>query len=167
MTKPKLTKFIGEAEFSDNQRRLGPQLYNNDHDMKLRKYTNGKPSTVAIFEAKHGLSKVINLNDSNIVSDRIMCDEEFKVPVPHFIVVYYLKPSFEIPMYLVIGNNKAARNSIKQFNNGNTKFWFTEEQYSRFQYYLIGKTWNPDCILSNQDVRYSKPEFKIGSTTNT
>jgi hypothetical protein len=156
--KPKLTDFVGEPEFSDNQRTLGHKLYNSDNDMKLRKYVNGKPQTVAIFEAKHGFSEKIDLDDSNIISDKIMCDEEFKIPIPHFIVVYYLKPSFQIPMYYIIGNNKTASSAIKNFNNGRWKYWFSEEDYSKFQHFLVFQPFE-EVGLSSTNKEYKIPQF--------
>lgn len=161
MTKERYSRYSGQEEFSDNQRRLGRRLYCADGDMFLRKYIDGKPVTSCYLDAKHGNVSKINGQDSSYLWSLHMCNHEFKEIIPHFTIIYYLKPSFDINMYYVIGNNKKATDIIKKFNNGKWKYWFSELEYSKLQHMILDIEIDPleSEKLENTHITYNLPEF--------
>lgn len=168
MPMQKYSQYYGQELFSDNQRRLGNYLYNSDLDMKLRKYNkiNRNPETVAFIDAKYGDSEFIDFGNSSYQSDLFMCQHEFKVPVAHFIAIYYLGSSFTTPMYYIICSNTPATKFNKDFNGGNRKYWFTEMEYSKFQHFMIEKEWNADELRTGEGGKIIEPHFHLSELSN-
>lgn len=113
-------------------------------------YFNGNPKTVALIDYKY---PGVSLSDkySAIQYQIYTSENEYKHPIPFFIVITYLDHNYPVKMYYVIAANKPAREIHKRLEVSNG-MWLSIQGYSRFQHLLRNKKWNKEEIINPSNI---------------
>ena len=157
------TSFSGNRMASHWHRVLGKACYFLDSDhielsdgtigdtMKEYTYKNGVPSTVAMIDFKYP-GKSLSDSYSAIQYQIHSTENEFKTPIPFFMVIYYLdKDIHEIPMYYVIPANVPARLYFDKCKLSDAGAWMTVKKFSKFQYALRNQPWNQNEVIDDKN----------------
>lgn len=154
------TIFKGNNLASDWHRILGGCCYYGDIDqtetengfeeeqMKEYTYDSGKPRTVAMIDWKYP-GKSLSDKHPSIQYQIFTSEQEYKIPIPFFMVVYYLDEQFPVKMYFVIPANIPARTIFDRCELSDQGKWMSVRTFSKFQHLLRDKPWNGDEQIKN------------------
>lgn len=159
------TNFSGNRSASEYHRILGKYCYYLDIDqiemrdnsmneiMKEFDYDdNDKMRTVAMIDWKYpgqSLSDKIPAIKYQIHTS----ENEYKVPIPFFIIITYLDNNYPIKSYYVIPSNIIARNYFNKANLSINGVWMSLKRFSKFQHALRGRNWNGNERLINANTK--------------
>jgi hypothetical protein len=166
------TKFKNNELASDYHRILGKCLYYLDSDqteleersaeatMKEFTYENGHPRTVALIDFKYPGN---SLSDkyASIQYQIYNSEQEYKVPVPFFMTLYYLDLDHDVKMYYVIPANVPARKYFDKCELPAIGAWMSVKKFSKFLHAIRGKTWNGEESINDTNL------FKVNLPAGT
>lgn len=119
--------------------------------MKEFTYKDGHPETVALIDFKYP-GKSLSDKYPAIQYQIYNSEHEYKVPVPFFIVLYYLDVQYPIKMYYVIPANIPARSYFDRCELSDKGTWMSIKMFSKFQHALRNKTWNGEELLKDANL---------------
>lgn len=112
-----------------------------ESSMREFTYEDNHPKTVAIIDWKYP-GKSLSDKYAAIKYQIHSSENEYKTPIPFFIIIYYLDDQYKEKMYYVIPANTYARNFFSINNFPIEGKWLTVYNFSKFQYALRSKKWN-------------------------
>lgn len=115
-------------------------------------YDYGRLRTVAIIDWKYP-GQSLSDKYSAIKQQINLSDNELKVPVPFFIVVYYLDEQHPVKCYYVIPANKTARSLFDQYGFSHAGKWFSLKHFSIFQHKIRQKVWDKNEPINNDNLQ--------------
>jgi hypothetical protein len=158
------TIYKDNDEASKYHRILGKPCYYLDVDQTeledgtmnqtLKEYTyiNGNPKTVALIDFKYP-GKSLSDKYSSIKYQIWSSENEYKTPLPFFIVLTYLTNVHPVKMYYVIPANIPARQYFDKCKFSNKGRWMSLRAFSKFQHALRNIPWTPNQIIDADNLK--------------
>jgi hypothetical protein len=157
------TTFTGNKLATVFHRVLGKCCYMVDTDQReletgiaediMNEYTyeHGHQKTVAMIDWKYP-GKALSDSHPAIQYQIYSSENEWKNPMPFFMVVYYLDVQFTTKMFYVIPANVPARSMFDHWELSDRGAWMSPKKFSKFQHGLRNKPWNGEEVLRDENL---------------